>query len=1428
MNHFQSFDPEAATNLFDELQAIATPAADEYREAYSSLRRVFMKCLDQHTRFAGIRFGGPFAKTDYLLKEHKAPRHLRVVVNDARARFRKLGTMTDEALADNFRYDFMAVCQFVELVSRMPVPTLLEALFPGGRKRERGKLTTECLRIIVNRWDDTFIYAEADEEGMDEVKVFYGEASDRNVYKDWKWDYLRPLLKEGCQLNLVRPREMEGVLYPELMVYEPDFLVDISAIAACFESYSRSHMVYLVNKLKPSVKTSAMLLGNLAGQFLDEALYLRPEDSTYHQSVRRFFEDNAMSLLTTPLDSHFHQNAQMQRTNIQNVVRSVMPEVFRKDGIQRFDATEIMVEPSFYSEMLGIQGRMDFLQLDQRFLIEQKSGKAAFPETDPPTQQEKHYAQLILYMMLLRYNYREQYERNGRNVHSMLLYSKYRNGLVELGFAPSLMFEAMKIRNEIVAHEYGYSHGGFTILERLTADDLKTEPLRESFWLQYKKPEVDAVLLPIQAASPLERAYYLRFLTFIETEHLMAKVGNQTKQNAGFADKWHCSLEEKLLAGNIYCDLDMVYPSEVEGGRVDHVELRFAERPDNDISNFRKGDIVVLYPYAEGTEPDARTTMVFRGTIEKIGDERIVMSLKSQQVNANVFWHQGAMKWAMEHDFMEASYSSLYKGMHAFLSAPKERRDLLLLQREPECDGDITLGGDYGEFNDMMLRAKRARDLFLIIGPPGTGKTSYGLMNTLKEELLEPNANVLLLSYTNRAVDEICGKLEEEHIDYIRVGSRLSCEPAYRHAMFDERVKDCGRVDELRRLVNDTRVFVGTTTSFNSNSALFGIKQFSLAIIDEASQILEPHLMGLLSARGADGQCAIRKIILIGDHKQLPAVVQQGEEESRVDEPILNDICLTNCRLSLFERLLRRYKGRYDVVGMLTKQGRMHPDIARFPNYAFYGNKLQVVPCPHQRRELPAKGGGGHGIDDMLATRRVAFVAVNPQKNSPSDKVNRNEAQVIATIVLRIYGRERDHFSPMQTVGVIVPYRNQIAEVRKTLEKSGIAPLRDITIDTVERYQGSQRDYIVYGFTIQQYYQLDFLAGNVFEEDGCVVDRKLNVAMTRAREHLILVGNPGLLANNFTFYKLMEYVRSRHGYFDVPMADIVRGRFVVEEMDSKAADGSQASFHLSDLFQRAFRQLVVEPLQKDSRTQWPDIILGRDMAANMEAIGYGRMDFSQPVQAYGALMSAEEQVLVYCHYFMRMYYCGAMNVYSALREWVKTAIRACGGRVQFLDFGCGPATSGLAFAEQFLAEAPDMLYTGIDISAEMRMMAEKFLHAVFGDRLRYRLLSSMGEMTDDYWKTVSEIPTLVVFNFAHVFSDITARQAEHLALTILDVIKRHPLNKYLVFVQHSLVDSQVNAYKVFKTILEPAVDIVKTGQTTKTAEIVRFSAFSAK
>ena len=212
----------------------------------------------------------------------------------------------------------------------------------------------------------------------------------------------------------------------------------------------------------------------------------------------------------------------------------------------------------------------------------------------------------------------------------------------------------------------------------------------------------------------------------------------------------------------------------------------------------------------------------------------------------------------------------------------------------------------------------------------------------------------------------------------------------------------------------------------------------------------------------------------------------------------------------------------------------MHAEIAEFPNNAFYEGKLGVVGLPHQL--------------ETIEGRRIEFIPVPKPAETESDKVNVNEARVIAREVVKAIKEAGENFDPLKTVGVIVPYRNQIAAVRQAInEELSCAPVgaqaqsgttlnsklstlncQQITIDTVERYQGSQRDVIIYGFTVQYQYQLKFLSSATFTDpvSGALIDRRLNVALTRAKKKEIIVGNPDILCHNEIFKRLIASVHS--------------------------------------------------------------------------------------------------------------------------------------------------------------------------------------------------------------------------------------------------------------------------------------------------------------
>lgn len=1141
-----------ASLFYKSLERLTGGGPYSIHERYAALREVYRQVIDRGVERCHLHFAGRFAKLDYLLKEHNLTGRTASQIHATRLSLAlSAAGAGEQEMERNFLYDVKNVIRLISGIwSETTVPVALWRSLPTDeRKWAWGEFDTDVLKCVVESWDDSFLYVTEEQNGT-RLKVCYG-MQNRYLTREGQgdWSYLKTILWPEAQLNLVRLRFEGDICMPELIIFEPDYLVNVTTVASCFESFAESPFVNILNKLKPQPCTKHIFLGSLSGRYLDDTVHQKT--CRFEDTLRQFFQSHAIGLaacddLNSATDmAWFCGQAREQQQNIEKLIGQDLPS-----EVHGYDSRNVVLEPSFFSHVLGLQGRLDFLfEKDKQVaIIEQKSGKSAYTgrqDSGDVQPQEQHLVQLILYRAIFAYEFGRYADQLK---HVMLLYSKYANGLISVGQNPQLMLRAIRMRNLLAWSEIQYAKDGIGILDTFTPDSLNQKQVSGTLWERFQRPQIEQLLQPLHQAAALERMYYHRFMRFLSKEQLLAKVGNKEKEGSGFASLWNDTLEEKKLAGNIYEELT-IESLMGEGEAVERVRLRFPQAISADTSNFRRGDIVVLYPYRRGQTPSPCAQMVHRASIEAITVGHIELILRNAQTDKRIFIQEQDLCWAVEHDMIEASASSLYRGLYSFFSASQERRDLVLCRRKATVDKSYHRKGDYGSFNLLVERAKQARDLFLIIGPPGTGKTSYGLLNLLREELLEDGSNVLLLSYTNRAVDEICSKLSEQAIDFVRLGSYLSCEPAYRDNLLSERVKTCRNRREVKHLIQQTRVFCATTSALNGSSELLHMKQFDLAIVDESSQILEPHLIGLLSARQGNAS-AIRRFVLIGDHKQLPAVVQQDEEESEVEEPELRRIHLTNCRLSLFERFLTCFKTSEgydpDYVYMLTRQGRMHRDIAEFPNRAFYGGRLDIVPLDHQVAEN-RKTELDNGIAQLLSCRRLLFVASARSGELLPMKANPMEAAMIAATVRQIYELTKHSFSNTQTVGVIVPYRNQIATVRGAIDKYGIDVLHDITIDTVERYQGSQRDYIIYGFTVQQPFQLKFLTNNVFVEDGQVIDRKLNVAMTRARTHLVLIGNPVILREDAVFKQLMDFVRQRDGYVDMDCQVYCQGRFSVSD-----------------------------------------------------------------------------------------------------------------------------------------------------------------------------------------------------------------------------------------------------------------------------------------
>ena len=1439
------YSPDVATDFFDQI--LSMPNDVDIRLRYRMLSQIFHQAVDSRLENNNIKFSGFYAKVEYLLSEYKdkmMDKSLAMSINAFRIRTRKLkprsshrlvGNEQDEEMVNDAELektlarDVAALAKFIGMIFSRPVPEELNHRFPyvaDADFRPLYRMGT-VMRVVVDCWDDDFIMAKDSESGM-EQKIYYHKSDNRYALGDH--GYLKDLLQKGDQLNIVVPRIENEIIYPAAIIYNPDYLIDVSSLAACFSEHEiATPYAYLIRKLSPSVNSEAIMLGNFAGQILDEEVYHIKR--SYERSLQAFCANNAVNLAVCPLSEQFRQNAEMQKQHIHRAIFETLAEAaiipYQADG------RKTILEPSFYSETLGLQARMDFILKDMTMMVEQKSGKAAYNPSDPatPRVRPEHYVQALLYMAIFRYNYGVPYS----NFHSYMLYSKYPNSLLDIATAPGLLFDALKLRNQVAWMELLLSKGGFRMLESLTPEHIY--PKESGYvWANYLRPRIEEILSQVHSATQLERDYYYRFLAFVENEQILSKVGNRTKEESGFASTWNSTLEEKRNAGNIYADLSIMPLRKQVNGPIEEVEFLFPEEQDNDMSNFRQGDVVFFYSYdpRKSDEPNPTSHYVFRGSlVDNPGAKSVRVALRNPQTTTEVF--DGEV-WAIEHDFMESSYRAQFQGLQLFLQAPKSRRDLLMLQRKPEIDETRKLKGDYtnngnAEFNDLVLRVKQATDLFLIIGPPGTGKTSFGMLNVLKEELLEEGSSVLLLSFTNRAVDEMCSKLVEESIDFIRLGSELGCSEKYRSHLLNKRSEVCRNGEEIQQLIGCCRVFCGTTTAFNTSISLFGIKQFDLAIVDEASQILEPQIIGLLSQKkNRSNECAIKKFVLIGDEKQLPAVVQQQESESRVVEPNLQAINLSDCRLSLFERLIKTYRknGENNAYSyMLTRQGRMHQDIANFPNYAFYQNKLIPVPLSHQKEPTPSAIDSKNGLDNLLTTRRISFVSYSQPKNMAweyevSDKVNINEAKMVAAAVYHIYKLNENNFDKAKTVGVIVPYRNQISSIRNEIDKYGVAILHDIMIDTVERYQGSQCENIVYGFTIKKYYQLNFLTSNQYvdKNSGEIIDRKLNVAMTRAMKHLVMIGDARLLRENIIFYKLMEFAKSRRSYFEIATEDFVNGNFNVDDgerdMKEQGLGGhyfdEKADDNNGDTFERLFNMHVVEHAKADAYSLFPQFIMGNSEATNKALIDYGRINFvsakicqidTEDVMGRKLMrtFSARDLVTLYCYNYMQDYYSEAKKMYCSYRNELMENGLVVSDNIMFIDMGCGPATAGLAFMEVFGDVVSMVEYYGVDTSEAMLEMAEKMMHDGYADKVGVHTVNSLLRLNANFWSAISEVPSVVVFNFSYFFSNVSPTFAENLANQIAQIVNNHPLNKYVFFVLQAQGEESVKSYRVFEKLI---------------------------
>ena len=495
-------------------------------------------------------------------------------------------------------------------------------------------------------------------------------------------------------------------------------------------------------------------------------------------------------------------------------------------------------------------------------------------------------------------------------------------------------------------------------------------------------------------------------------------------------------------------------------------------------------------------------------------------------------------KIGMDKLFDKHSYETMLSTLDYWAGDDKLTKDSVRLR-------DVILGEKVATFNkkDESLapekldvsqkkaweKAIQAQDIAIIHGPPGTGKTTtiVEIINTL----VEKGERVLVCASSNAAVDVLTERIADRGIPVVRLGNpskiteqnlqycldrqvinhsqfglvkelKKRAEEFFRMANKYKRNFDREEREQRKAILKEARNLRGqaddqlhflqqnvlvknqvvTCTPVVSMHREIGKEKFDTLIFDEAGQTLEPMCWIPIQK--------VKKVILAGDHLQLPPTVKSDEATKK------------GLAISLLEKLMPIES----ISEMLAIQYRMNTNIMQFPSQWFYENKLKAHDSVKD-----------HQLDDSI----VQFIDTagtgyeEELVGAPYGIRNKQEADLVLIILRSIIDEHKT-----ASVGIISPYKLQIQYLREQLMEQNLAS-KNIQVQTVDGFQGQEKDVII----------ISLVRSNGKQEIGFLKDlRRMNVAITRARKKLIVIGDSSTLASSKFYVSFQEYIEVHAGY----------------------------------------------------------------------------------------------------------------------------------------------------------------------------------------------------------------------------------------------------------------------------------------------------------
>ena len=580
---------------------------------------------------------------------------------------------------------------------------------------------------------------------------------------------------------------------------------------------------------------------------------------------------------------------------------------------------------------------------------------------------------------------------------------------------------------------------------------------------------------------------------------------------------------------------------------------------DTDIEhNFEFGRPVVFFTLEDTIEPKSAKVsgpsgikyFKFTGTVSYVDGDRMVITVPD---NAPLIDVQGAENVGVQLSFDETSYRLMMEALDRAIRGKGRLgylRDLFYSKQKAETFTFQPMHFPYlnATQEQAVNEVLRAKDVAIVHGPPGTGKTTT-LVEAIRETLMR-ESQVLVCAQSNMAVDWISEKLVDRGINVLRIGNPTRVNDKMLSFTYERRFEghpDYPQLWALRKAIRDLRSHRkrgdekyhqrleslksrATELEIRINNELFGeARVIASTLVGSANRLLDGQKFGTLfideAAQALEAACwiplrRVSRVVLAGDHCQLP--------------PTVKSIAALKAGLgkTLMERIVETHP---EAVTLLKIQYRMNDDIMRFSSNYFYNGQVESAPEVRFRGILD--------LDTPMEWIDTAEFAESPEipenPESPAlsfkeefvgesyGRINKNEAQLTLYVLQHYFERisKQRLLDERIDVGIISPYRAQVQYLRRLLMKREFfKPFRrQISVNTVDGFQGQERDVIV----------ISLVRSNDEGQIGFLRDlRRMNVAITRARMKVIILGDRQTLTRHPFYRQLWKYIQNLNQYDD--------------------------------------------------------------------------------------------------------------------------------------------------------------------------------------------------------------------------------------------------------------------------------------------------------